>query len=41
MEQDRGRLVFELTGSVHSGVPFRDFAMRGPGFFSDETGKDR
>jgi len=41
MEQDRDRLAHDPTGSIGSGMSFRDFAMRGPGFFSDETGKDR
>ena len=41
MEQYRDRLADEPTGPVGSGKSFRDFAMRGPGFFSDETGKDR
>ncbi len=41
MEQYRNRLAHDPTGLVGIGMSFRDFAMRGPGFFSDETGKDR
>jgi hypothetical protein len=41
MEQYLDRLAYDPTGLVGSGMSFRDFAVRGPGFFSDETGKDR